>query len=374
MHPATVGAPTSIPRWVELGLADGAYAATMPRKLVPTVGLVVVTALAAACTGRPGEVSSPMAAPTASGTPIVDGTNLAAEPGPSPSPSLTSPSPMAIASPSPLRTPEPVLHPVDGERIVARARLLSHDIGIRVAGTSADAVARTVVGAWFAQAGWAVTEEEFALPQGGTSANVVARWPGREDEDVHVVVGAHLDTVAGSPGANDNASGVATVVELARELADEAAALPVPVVLVAFGAEELQEGTGVHHVGSQAYVDAHGTDVIAALSIDMVGHGPRTCICWLALGPDTLAQRLRALAGEDFAVELRGDISDHGPFARAGIPAAFLWSYDDGRLHTPADVAEHLQPAAVARAGDLTLALLRGLVLTDADGLGPAGP
>lgn len=67
-------------------------------------------------------------------------------------------------------------------------------------------------------------------------ANLVASLPG-PGEGPAVVVGAHLDSVSGSPGADDNASGVAVILETARLLA--AAPVPARVVLAVFDMEEL---------------------------------------------------------------------------------------------------------------------------------------
>lgn len=232
-------------------------------------------------------------------------------------------------------------------------------------------MSRLLVASWLRDAGWQVEEQAVPLPQGGATANLVARWDGRGDGEPHVVVGAHLDTVAGSPGANDNASGVGALVALAAELADEAAALPVPVVLIAFGAEEYQPSSPRrHHIGSEVYAAESGHQVVAMLSLDMLAFGPTTCICWYGAGPPTLAERLAGLAGDgDFRVEQRGDISDHGPFARRGIPAAFLWTYTEPRWHSPADTADHLQVDAVRRATELVAAFVRDLGPADRDGL-----
>lgn len=249
-------------------------------------------------------------------------------------------------------------------------------LGPRLPGSEEDRQARAYVAAVFEGAGWSVAQEQFPLPQGGRSANVVA-WRGgpQPPYDVpHVVVGGHLDTVAGSPGANDNASGVGVVLAAAEALGPEL--LPaLPVVLVAFGAEERQPAPGrPHHVGSEAYAAAYAENVVAMVSVDMVGNGERTCICWYAAGPGTLADRLLAVArdaGIDAVYVVRpGDISDHGPFARRGVPAAFLWTGIDARYHSPSDTAEHVRPADLARAGTLVLAFLSDLARADATDLG----
>lgn len=88
---------------------------------------------------------------------------------------------------------------------------------------------------------------------GDRSRNVVARWPGSARRGV--VLGAHMDTVAKSPGANDNASGVAVLLETARLIAGKEPARWV--TLVAFGSQEYG-ADGRHHVGSANFVKRLG--------------------------------------------------------------------------------------------------------------------
>lgn len=57
---------------------------------------------------------------------------------------------------------------------------------------------------------------------GKTVRNLVAELPGRERRDEIIVVGAHYDTVPGSPGANDNGTGIAALISLARAFAGDA--------------------------------------------------------------------------------------------------------------------------------------------------------
>lgn len=282
----------------------------------------------------------------------------------------------AVATPSPSPAPSPAAPPTrhdepSAARALALATRLATEIGPRAAGTAGDAPARELVTAWMLRAGWDVAEQVVPLPQGGETANLVATWEGRGPGGPHVVIGAHLDTVAPSPGANDNGSGVGALVALAEELADEAADLPVPVVLVAFGAEEYQPvSPRVHHLGSDRYAAEHGGDVLAMISIDMMGNGPETCICWLERGPSTLATRLRTLApGEGYRARSPGDISDHGPFARRGIPAVMLWTGMDDAWHSPRDTPGALDEDDLARSLRLLAAFVRSLDDADLDGL-----
>jgi Zn-dependent M28 family amino/carboxypeptidase len=88
-----------------------------------------------------------------------------------------------------------------------------------------------------------------------------------------VLVGAHYDSVEGSPGADDNASGVAALLEIARAFAESPPALAandprIHVEFVAFDQEEL----GL--LGSRAYcrtLRARGANVVAMLSLEMLG-------------------------------------------------------------------------------------------------------
>jgi len=254
------------------------------------------------------------------------------------------------------------------ERLVA--------IGVRTAGSDEDFATQGLLQELLTERGWTVELQPFDLPQGGTSANVIASTDGRGRLDGPVVVvGAHFDTVPGTVGANDNASGTGVVVALATALAREAATLSVPVLLVGFGAEEYQQDTGIHHIGSEVLATELADRTVAMLSVDMVGNGPTTRVVMMRDHDPRLQQRLMAVAEAagipDIVADARGDISDHGAFARRSVPAAFLWTGSDGRLHTPADTIEHLDPTDLHRAGDLALAWLRGLTERDREGLLP---
>ena len=85
---------------------------------------------------------------------------------------------------------------------------------------------------------------------GSTSANIMVNLPGRARPDAILLIGAHYDTVRDSPGADDNASGVAGLLELSRTFATLEPALAI--CFVAFTNEEAplflsgQQGSAVH--------------------------------------------------------------------------------------------------------------------------------
>ncbi|MDQ4005346.1 MAG: M28 family peptidase [Actinomycetota bacterium] len=244
---------------------------------------------------------------------------------------------------------------------MSHVRQLAGRIGPRPAGTAGERRAVRYVRRTFESLGYSVSVEEFRLPQGGRSSNVVARRPSTPAE-TPLLVGGHLDTVRGSPGGNDNASGVAVLLSLAGALAPEDAD---DITFVAFGAEEFQPGTGEHHIGSAAHVrgmtDAQRDDLRAMISADMIGKVRRPIVARLT-GTDRGASRLLAEAVRDAgmrpSVRTLGDISDHGPFARAGLPAAFLWTGDEPNHHQPTDVVANVSPRALRRGLRILQALL----------------
>ena len=239
---------------------------------------------------------------------------------------------------------------------------LAGEIGPRPAGSKADRRASRYVKTWFEEFGYDVTRMPFSLPQGGRSWNVVARVPGGS-KATPLLVGAHYDTVAGSPGANDNASGVGVLLELARRL--EGSPEAASVTFVAFGAEEFQPGTGRHHIGSEAYARTmrapQRNALDAMVSVDMIGKVRRFIVARLA-GSKRGASRLLARAIRDAGMRPRvrvlGDISDHGPFAHARMPAAFLWTGSEPNHHEPTDRVRNVSPKALRRAGRVLLALV----------------
>lgn len=245
------------------------------------------------------------------------------------------------------------------------ARVLSVDIGVRPAGSEGEIRAATYIERVWRAAGLEVTRREFTRPDGpdgaagGVSHNIVARIRGVSYEADYVIVGAHYDTVARSPGGNDNASGTAVVMVLGELLR----ATPVPVEFVAFAAEERQPNRE-HHLGSEAYAVALGEPRPGAMiSIDMVGNGPTLLIGRLRGTSRGIQDELAGAAkarGVPHRLVVRGDVSDHGPFAKRRIPAGWLWSGDHPDYHTPRDRFELVQPEALGRAGTVMLAWFGG--------------
>ena len=119
--------------------------------------------------------------------------------------------------------------------------------------------------------GGTLASQDFTV-EGETVRNVACERAGRSRGAQIVVVGAHYDSVIGSPGANDNGSGVAALLELARLLGGGAHQRTLR--LVAFVNEEPPFFTG-EDMGSLRYARAcrqRGDDVVAMISLETIGY------------------------------------------------------------------------------------------------------
>ena len=273
------------------------------------------------------------------------------------------------------------------------------------------------------EAGCEIEFREFDIP--GQSSprvgrNVVGRM-GAETRQGRLVIGAHYDTVPGSPGADDNASGVAAMLECARLLAGLTPQRPI--LFAAFDAEEKQPPVeGLH--GSTAFVRASprsplprgegegegerkfiehgGFRISAAVILECVGYSSPPGTQRFPAGFQLLfprafdvARRSR-FAGDSLAVlsnrnsrllsrrfeassqsaelptlpvELPGWMrvpynlrrSDHAPFWQAGIPAIMVGdtaNFRNPNYHLPSDTPDTIDYVMVARVAQALVELV----------------
>jgi Zn-dependent M28 family amino/carboxypeptidase len=204
--------------------------------------------------------------------------------------------------------------------------------------------------------------ERFGVPGKGRSRDVI----GIRDapSDCLVIAMAHADTVPPAPGADDNASGVGTLVALARALATG----PAPacdVWLVATGAEERPYTGQRDHLGARALVARlkrtnRLNDVRLALSLDEVGRGTRFDLHSTAARPRANVERRLLTHGTRWVKDPAGEgNSDHRELARAGAPAAKLGVVEEPCRHTACDTPERLERAAFTRALEIVWPALR---------------
>jgi Zn-dependent M28 family amino/carboxypeptidase len=170
-------------------------------------------------------------------------------------------------------------------------KALASDIGPRTpfAGDGLTRAAAYIQSA-FEDAGLSVTEQPYEY-YGQRVVNLLATIPITTGASAYYVVGAHYDTVATTPGADDNASAVAVMLELARRL--PGANLRAPVRFVAFTLEE-PPAFWTGHQGSRVFVRAcrsKGDCVLGALILEMVGYtSPRQHYPFVSRWPGYPAQ------------------------------------------------------------------------------------
>ena len=321
-------------------------------RYVIAAGVAAGVLLVAACTGESS--SQVQAAPSASAPTSTAASSVA------PAPSETTAN---TAKPTPTQEPRtPAFSPA---RAMGTVRFLATEVGPRLTTAPAFRRAARWVERRLVFLGYDVSRQTFPVPAGdswgvpvetGTSANVVA-WPrGFDPGAPYLLVGAHLDTVAMAPGAEDNASGIAVLLETARRAARAPQRLPV--VFVAFGGEE-PRGTGddEHHFGSVHYVSqmspAARRALRAMVSLDRVGVGEVVPIASVPGAPVMVRAALARSAdrlGIGTSIELN-TASDHESFADAGLPAARLGSTPYAAYHSAQDVPAVVDPEQLRRTG-----------------------
>jgi hypothetical protein len=268
------------------------------------------------------------------------------------------------------------------DRLATHVRVLARDIGERNIGRpQAYQRAADYIAGVFSQAGYAVDWQRFEVG-GVTCANLEATRAGGGAARQIVVVGAHYDSVYGCPGANDNGSGVAALLELARGFA---AAKPARTVrFVAFANEEPPFFL-TSDMGSRVYAREcrkRGEDIRAMLSLETIGcysdapgsqHYPPlfnffypdrgNFIAFVGnFSARPLIRRAKAAfrSATDFPVETVTTFSivpgvnwsDHDSFWREGYEAFMVTDtapYRYAHYHEPADTPDKVDYEALAR-------------------------
>jgi aminopeptidase YwaD len=163
-----------------------------------------------------------------------------------------------------------------------------------------------------------------------TGRNIIAHRAGVTQPEL--LLGAHYDSVADSPGANDNASGTAVLLDVARQIAQTP--LGERVWFVAFDGEE----EGLH--GSRAFVQQAQpqflTGLEGMLNFDMVGVNSNL----RATGSAALTEQIQLANSSDdaeIATGAAGGDSDHASFAAANVPVLFFTRGMEPNYHSPAD-------------------------------------
>ena len=245
---------------------------------------------------------------------------------------------------------------IDAARLLEDVRALSADsMEGRGAGTKGGELARAYVERRFTEAGlaplWSSFEQPFELPSKGKGVNVVGYVRGTKYPERLIVISAHYDHLGVRDGqvyngADDNASGVAVLLQLAAHY--KGAARPEhTLVFAALDAEE--QGL----VGARELVRrllAEKRDVALDVNLDMVGHSERgelyasgtyhTPALRPALERVAAAAPIKLLIGHDRPEQGHDDWtnqSDQYAFHRAGVPFVYFGVEDHKDYHKPSD-------------------------------------
>lgn len=259
----------------------------------------------------------------------------------------------------------------DSEQAMTHIEYLSVDIGPRVAGTDAEREAAVYIKNEFESLGYEVSTQEFDIRGNNKSRNVIAvKSPvGIENPEI-IYVTAHYDSVPGSPGANDDATGTAAILELARNMNN--VSTDKEIRFIAFGAEEI----GL--VGSRYYVDQLSDSEIDRsiinFQLEMLGSiwepSSKLLVNTVDGNPNLVWEYTKAasetLGVNDSVVLFRRGSSDHVPFHNVGIDAAALnMGPESGGLepwyHTPEDTFDKISPERVQFSGDILNAAISAI-------------
>ncbi len=279
-------------------------------------------------------------------------------------------------APTPTPTPAPILF--DGEAALRYAQYQC-DLGPRPVATEAHRKLQQFIVEELTNLGWTVERQEFTYKE-TPIVNLIARPIQDPDPEAPIaLIGAHYDTrrLADNdpdpslrqqpvPGANDGASGVAVLLELARSL--ELQQSPYRVRLAFFDAEDNGGLDGWEFIVGSTYMAEHLSPEdrpALVIVVDMVGDADQQLYLERNSDPD-LRRRLWTLAeslgyGDAFIPDEKwAMLDDHTPFARAGIPAVDIIDFDYPYWHTTQDTCDKLSAESLARVGRTVERFLEG--------------
>jgi hypothetical protein len=282
--------------------------------------------------------------------------------------------------------------PIDGQRAYQYLKEICK-LGPRVAGTAPNTRQRQMVSEHFKAMGAQVREQPFAVAHPLTGervsmVNLIGAW--HPERTQRIVIGAHYDTRPHPDeerdperhklpflGANDGASGVALLMEMAHHLKEMNT--PWGVDLVIFDGEELVFGShpntqGEYFLGSKEFARAYVEDVdarrgrgryVAGLVLDMVG-GSKLQINQepnsLNLAPNVVRDVwavARQLDAKSFRFRVgREVLDDHLALNNAGIPTADIIDFDYPYWHKAEDLPMNCSAESLAEVGRVVTAWL----------------
>ena len=261
-----------------------------------------------------------------------------------------------------LTQPEPAPVFFDGDRAYTDVQT-QVAFGPRIPGSDGHAQVQAWMREELLKAGWQVEIQE-SVAMGHPVQNIVAK---RGDESPQIILGAHYDTrmfADNDPdptklsepvlGANDGASGVAVLLELARALPNDT----VPVWLVFFDTEDNGNIDGWDWIlGSREFVKNNTMQPNAVVIVDMIGDADLNIYKERNSDPE-ITNEIWAIAdrlgyGQVFIPEYKYSmLDDHTPFLQAGIPAIDIIDFDYPYWHTLQDTPDKVSAESLQAVGE----------------------
>ncbi len=292
----------------------------MKQHLAILAALLILTACA--------PKSQPAAITTATATPVTASMTPAVPSAPMP----TLPA-RGAANPS----PTPPATATNGTFARQYLQAIVGEIGRREPGTKEERLTAQYIQDMFKAFGYAPTTQKFSVydkeaGQDFNSSNVIAVKAGLSDKVI--VVGAHYDSPYedGSKGADDNASGVAVMLEVAKLV--KALETPYTIQFIAFGAEEFNLNGSTYFVDNLATTERK--NIVGMFNLDSLIASDKSYIYGNA-GPGTMRDWvIKAAARRKMALESKTaqemnnadgspcECADYDAFERAGIPYAYF--------------------------------------------------
>ncbi len=308
----------------------------------------------------------------------------------------------ATAVPAPDAAMPPLLRQVESDRLMAHIRSLQEMRTRHISSTQASPsegigaarryikeqleIFRTASGG--ALYTFELAFEAFAAPEDATRQyNIVGAISGSDPAAGAIIVGAHYDSIgtpresgsAYAPGANDNASGVAAVLEMARIMS--AAPLKATVMFTLFSAEEFaRQGS----ISFARWIADNELDVIGMINLDTIGNtqdfygaSEDRYLRVFSAGPNETSSSRRLARQANFlaynhnvnmglqvmdAIDRENRWGDHMSFSELGYPAIRLINaFEEKRNADPTDTIDFIEPAYLSRATEAALAIVVAL-------------
>ncbi|MGD8552603.1 MAG: M28 family peptidase [Anaerolineales bacterium] len=251
----------------------------------------------------------------------------------------------------------------DGDRAYANVQT-QVNFGPRIPGSAAHRITGDWIASQMRTSGWDIEFQEFQYG-GYELRNIIARAPGSELSNESIILGAHYDTRLFAdldeerpydpvPGANDGASGVAVLIELARVL--ELDSIQNSIWFVFFDAEDNGRIAGWDWIlGSRYFVEEMDVKPEAAVIIDMVGDSDLKLYFERNSDPQLRQEIWSAAENLDFeefiSQEKYSILDDHTPFLQAGIPAVDIIDFDYEFFHTTEDLPDKVSAESLFTVG-----------------------